>query len=221
MIKQTPSPVRIAAMLVFALSCFGILLYLWLTFGGSIPLEPKSYQVHVEFPEATTLADEADVRISGVTVGKVKSKVVKPALDRTDVVLEIDPKYAPIPKNTRAILRAKTLLGETYVELTPGTRGHAFLKDDGRLPTAQVEPTVELDEIFQAFDPGTRQAFHIWQQELATTITNRGQDFSDALGNLPAFATSGSALLNVRDAASVTLAPGWIVCAGRDGPRLV
>src|SRR5690348_18042729 len=38
----------------------------------------------------------------------------------TDVVLEIDHKYAPIPKDTEAILRQKTLLGETYVELAPG-----------------------------------------------------------------------------------------------------
>jgi ABC-type transporter Mla subunit MlaD len=60
-----------------------------------------------------------------------------------------------------------------------------------------VEPTVELDEILGAFDPGTRQAFHIWQQELARTITDRGQDFSDALGNLPAFSTDASALLKV------------------------
>ena len=31
-----------------------------------------------------------------------------------------------------------------------------------------------------------------WQQELARTITNRGQDFSDAIGNLPAFSTDAT-----------------------------
>ena len=192
--KQAPSIGRIFVMVAFALSCVAILLYLWITFGGSVPLKPKGYRVKVNFPEAVTLAEQADVRISGVNVGKVISKKVvvqngqvKPL---TAVTLEIQSKYAPIPTNTRAILRQKTLLGETYVELTPGSPRSAFLKDDGRLANAQVEPTVELDEIFQAFDPGTRQAFHIWQQELATTITNRGQDFSDALGNLPAFATT-------------------------------
>jgi len=88
-------------------------------------------------------------------------------------------------------------LGETYVELTPGTRHAKFLKEGGQLSNGQVQPTVELDELLQAFDPGTRQAFHIWQQELAKTITTRGQDFSDAIGNLPAFSTDASALLKV------------------------
>ena len=41
MIKQAPSAGRIAAMTIFALSCFGILIYLWLTFGGATPLKPR------------------------------------------------------------------------------------------------------------------------------------------------------------------------------------
>jgi len=196
--KQAPTLGRLLTMVLFALSCFGLLLFLWLSFGGSIPLEPQKYRIKVAFPEATQLGLEADVRVAGVSVGKVVGKELDPkGGNRTLATIEVDRRFAPVHSDAHAILRQKTLLGETYVELTPGTRGHAFLKDDGRLPTAQVEPTVELDEILQAFDPGTRQAFHIWQQELATTITNRGQDFSDALGNLPAFATSGSALLKV------------------------
>ena len=71
MIKQAPSIGRILAMVAFALSCFGILVFLWLSFGGSVPLQPKGYRVTAQFPEATQLAQEADVRISGVTVGKV------------------------------------------------------------------------------------------------------------------------------------------------------
>ena len=34
MIKQTPSLGRILAMVVFTLSVFGILMFLWLAFGG-------------------------------------------------------------------------------------------------------------------------------------------------------------------------------------------
>ena len=56
----------------FALSCFGLLLFLWLAFGGPIPLQPKGYRFNVSFREAATLSQEADVRISGVSVGKVK-----------------------------------------------------------------------------------------------------------------------------------------------------
>ena len=72
--KQAPSIGRIFVMVLFALSCFGILLYLWLVFGGSTPLKPQGYRVKVNFHEATQLAQEADVRISGVPVGRVKTK---------------------------------------------------------------------------------------------------------------------------------------------------
>ena len=37
----------------------------------------------------------------------------------------------------RAILRQKTLLGETYIELTPGTPGAKPLKEGARLPDAR------------------------------------------------------------------------------------
>ena len=43
--KSAPSFGRIAAMVVFALSCFGLLLFLWLAFGGAVPLKPKGYRV--------------------------------------------------------------------------------------------------------------------------------------------------------------------------------
>ena len=111
--KQAPSVGRILVMVLFALSCFGILLYLWLVFGGSTPLKPQGYRVKVNFPEATQLAQEADVRISGVPVGRVKKKELDE--ETTSVEIELDGKYAPLPGDTRAVLRQKTLLGETYV----------------------------------------------------------------------------------------------------------
>src|SRR5437763_3410208 len=165
MIKQAPTAGRLFAMGAFALSCVGLLLFLWLSFGGTIPLKPQGYRVHVLMPEATTLAQEADVRISGVPVGKVKTKKADPSKSATDVTLEIDHQYAPIPKDTRAILRQKTLLGETYVELTPGSKASGLISDGGRIPLMHVAPTVQLDEIFRAFNPKTRQAFQQWMIE--------------------------------------------------------
>jgi phospholipid/cholesterol/gamma-HCH transport system substrate-binding protein len=40
MIKRTPSIGRIVMMIAFALSVFAILMFLWLAFGGSMPLQP-------------------------------------------------------------------------------------------------------------------------------------------------------------------------------------
>ena len=200
MIKQAPSLGRILAMVLFALSCFGLLMFLWLAFGGPIPLRPEGYRFQAAFPEAATLAQEADVRLAGVNVGKVKTKKLDKGAARTLVEIELESRYAPIPKDTRAILRQKTLLGETYVELAPGHESSGDLPDGARLPNSRIQPAVELDEIFNAFDKPTRQAFQEWMAEL-TRATRGGadRDLNDAFGNLAPFAVDGETLLQVLD----------------------
>ena len=202
--KQAPSLPRILTMVVFALSCFGLLLFLWLSFGGAIPLKPQGYQVQVAFPEATTLATEADVRIAGVSVGKVRKLEEDGGRNRTLATLELDREFAPLRADSRARLRQKTLLGETYVELTPG-RSKRTLPEDGRLADGQVTESVQLDEIFDSLDPETRAAFRGWQQELSKGVRGRGRDFNDALGTLPGFAADGADVLGVLDSQEAAL----------------
>ena len=200
MIKQTPSIGRIVAMIAFTLSVFAILIFLWLAFGGSVPLKPEGYRFTVHMREAATLAAEADVRMAGVNVGKVKSKELDKGGARTIVEVQLEEPYAPIPKDSKAILRQKTLLGETYLELAPGHKSGGMLDDGGRLANAQVEDTTELDEIFTAFDPDTRQAFKDWIKELDGAIKDgRSQDLSDAFGNFEGFAVDGAKLMQVLD----------------------
>ncbi len=206
MVKETPSPLRLAAMALFTMSVFALLLFLWLAFGGPIPLKPEGYRVKVAFPEAATLAQEADVRLAGVNVGKVKTKELNKGGNSTIVELELEEKYAPVHTDTRAILRQKTLLGETYVELAPGKRSAPMLDDGGRLADSHVEPTVELDEIFNAFDKPTRDAFQEWVRELSKAIKGgRSQDLNDAFGNLEGFAVDGSTLLKELDQQEVAV----------------
>jgi phospholipid/cholesterol/gamma-HCH transport system substrate-binding protein len=197
-----PTPGQIAVAVAFAFSCFGLLLFLWTTFGGPIPLKPEGYRVNVPFDEATQLAVESDVRISNVSVGKVKSIDLEdsgPNRDLAVATLEIDSRYAPIPADTRAMLRQKTLLGETYVELTQGDGDGPKLAEDGTLPRAQVQPSVQLDEIFRTFDPRTRAAFQTWMQQLAIATTGRGADLSAAIANLEPFAEDANRVLRVLD----------------------
>jgi virulence factor Mce-like protein len=201
--KQAPSIGRIIAIAAFTLSCFGVLIFLWMTFGGSVPLKPQGYRFEVAVPEAPTLAVEADVRMAGVNVGKVKSKELGEGGTRTLVEIEIDEKFAPIPSDTRVILRQKTLLGENYLELTPGDSEAPDLADGGRLEDMQVEPTVELDEIFSALDKPTRAAFQQWTRQLAKAMRQNGTDpaeaLNDAFGNLAGFAVDGAELMRVLD----------------------
>ena len=198
--KAAPNFGRVAVMATFALSCFGLLLFLWLAFGGPVPLKPEGYRFKTSFAEATQLAQEADVRISGVPVGKVKTIEADKRTGRSDVEIELESRVAPLPRDARAILRQKTLLGETYVELTPGSPSAGMIPEDGRLAAGQVSPTVELDEIYRAFDAKTRAAFRTWMQTQAQAVEGRGQDLNDALGNLGPFADDTASIVDVLNA---------------------
>src|SRR2546423_5634917 len=127
----SPPISRVITMVLFALSVTGLLLFLWLSFGGTIPLGAKGYRVNVSFPSAQDLATQADVRIAGVTVGKVVATQLDPKGNRTMATLQIESKYAPVRRDTRAILRTKTILGETYVQLLPGAPNAPPIADGG------------------------------------------------------------------------------------------
>ena len=196
---SAPTPGRLLVISGFALTCFGLLAFLWLAFGGAIPLQPRGYRVQVAFTDATTLADQADVRTAGVSIGKVVRKELAPGANRTLTTLELENAYAPLKADARAILRQKTLLGETYVELTTGTRDARDIEEGGRLPDGRVARAVEFDELLQVFDKPTRQAFQEWQASIAQAGAGRGRDLSDALGNLPVLTESAQSVADVLD----------------------
>jgi phospholipid/cholesterol/gamma-HCH transport system substrate-binding protein len=195
---RPPTITRILIAVAFALSCFGLALFLWISFGGPLPLASKGYEFSVPVDEATQLAVESDVRISGVNVGKVK-EITLGDDGLAHAKIQLDSQYAPIPEDTRAILRQKTLLGETYVELTPGSDTAPSVPEDGSLPEAQVADSVQLDEVFRTFNPRTREAFQGWMQNAAVALRGRGSDLSAAIGELPAFGESGDRLLRILD----------------------
>jgi virulence factor Mce-like protein len=196
--KRAPTLGNLLVIVLFALSCFGLLLFMWESFGGPVPLKSKSYRFTIAFPRTLLLAEQSDVRISGVPVGHVVSlKLGKDG--RTHATIEISSKYAPIRSDMRAMLRQKTLLGETYVQLIPESHTAPPLKDEGQLPNAQVEPSVTLDDILSAFDSKTRKSFQIWMQSLAESFNHRGEQINASFASLQPFVESANKLVGVLD----------------------
>lgn len=193
-------------MVAFAGSCVGLLVFLWLSFGGAAPFAAQGYRLNAEFDQAVELGSQADVRISGIGVGKVVGVSLDRRTGLTRAVMQIDSRFAPRPSDTRAILRAKTLLGETYIELSPGSQSAPKLRDGATIARAQIAPTVALDQILSTFDPATRHAFQVWMQQDGAALTNRGENLNAALAELYPFATNVDAVLAVlrRDSASTT-----------------
>ena len=194
--KRAPTLGNILVIVLFALSCFGLLLFLWESFGGPVPLKPRGYQFTIAFPRSLALAEQSDVRISGVDVGHVVAlKLGKEG--RTLATLELSSQYAPIRSDMHAILRQKTLLGETYVQLIPKSRTAPYLPDGGRLAESQVEPSVTLDDILSLLTPKTRKDFEIWQQAVAEGITGRGEQINANFAVLQPFTEHANQLVSI------------------------
>jgi phospholipid/cholesterol/gamma-HCH transport system substrate-binding protein len=137
--KRAPTLGNLLVIILFVLSCFALLMFLWESFGGPLPLKPKGYRFNVAFPRSFSLAEESDVRISGVEVGHVVSLKLNDE-GRTEATVELNGRYAPIREDMHAILRTKTILGETYIQLIPEANSGPRLEDGERLPNSQVEP---------------------------------------------------------------------------------
>jgi phospholipid/cholesterol/gamma-HCH transport system substrate-binding protein len=195
--KQRPSNLAVLTMVAFTASCVGLLIFLWISFGGTLPFNAQGYRFSVEFNQATELASNAEVEIAGVTVGHVTSVGLDHQNGLTRAVIQIDHQYVPRPADTQAILRQKSLLGETYVQLSAGNPHGRKLPDGATLPRGQVASTVQLDQILNTFDPKTRAAFQTWMQQGGIALTNRGQQFNAAFAELYPFATNVNSVLAV------------------------
>jgi phospholipid/cholesterol/gamma-HCH transport system substrate-binding protein len=201
--KRAPTLANILVIVLFALSCFGLLLFLWDSFGGPVPLKPKGYRFTVELGRTLALAEESDVRISGVDVGHVVSLATHPN-ETTDVTVEMDHQYAPITSNYRIILRQKTLLGETYIEMFPPNTERNMspgpgrpVADGGRLAASRVDPAVTLDDILSSLTPRVRNGFKIWQEALAAATNGRGEQLNAGFAEVEPLAENANKLLTV------------------------
>jgi phospholipid/cholesterol/gamma-HCH transport system substrate-binding protein len=193
--KRAPTLANILVIVLFALSCFGLLLFLWESFGGPVPLKPEGYRFSVQVTRSLALAEESDVRISGVSVGHVVSLSTHEGY--TDVTVEMDHSYAPVRSNDRMILRTKTLLGETYIELLPQRGSAPPLPDHGRLPGDQVEPVVTLDDILSALEPRVRTGFKVFQQAQAAAENGRGEQINADIAELEPFVVQANKLVGI------------------------
>jgi phospholipid/cholesterol/gamma-HCH transport system substrate-binding protein len=194
--KRAPTLANIIVIVLFILSCFGLLLFLWESFGGSVPFKPKGYRFSVDFPRTLLLAEESDVRISGVPVGRVIS-LTRSTTGRNHVTIEMDHQYAPVRKNAHVMLRQKTLLGETYVEIIPGPKIGPDVPEGGELAESHVEPIVTFDDILSALDAKTRHDFQLWQQATAAAFNGHGEDINASFATLEPFVGDANRLTSI------------------------
>ncbi|POM25414.1 mce related protein [Actinomadura rubteroloni] len=106
--------------------------------------EPKQRHLTAYFTSTVGLYKGADVRILGISVGRVTG--VKPTGDAVRVDLEYDAKYK-VPANAQAVIVNQTLVSDRYVQITPVYKGGAVLADNTTLPVSRTVVPVEVDEV--------------------------------------------------------------------------
>jgi phospholipid/cholesterol/gamma-HCH transport system substrate-binding protein len=118
----------------------------------------SSYTVHARFINASQIVKGNAVKVSGQSVGSVGA--IRLTDDgQADVTLKINEDgYFPLRRGTRAIIRQTSLSGvaNRYVDLQLGGANGAKIPDGGQLPTDSTEAAVDLDQIFNTFDPPAR-----------------------------------------------------------------
>lgn len=106
--------------------------------------------IHVKarFSNATGLVRDAAVTVAGVQVGHVESLSVDHDKALVGIFLRKD---AGIREDVQASIRAKSLLGEKYLELMPRSREAPFLTNGSDIQ--QTRSTVEVDELLASLAP--------------------------------------------------------------------
>jgi virulence factor Mce-like protein len=195
---KTPSLRSLAAPFAFAGMCVIVAIITWITFGGSVPLQPQGYQLRVVLPDATSVYPGSQVQMSDVQIGKVQSVELAPA--GVQVTLELDRQYAPVHRGARVTLRTKTLLGEGYVQLAPGPKNAPPVPDGGTLPASQVVAQQSLQDVLQTFAPATRKRITELFTGISRALAGRSQTLNDSLGTAAPATENLTAVLAVLDA---------------------
>lgn len=148
----------------------------------------KTYTAY--FADSAGLFVGNDVGVLGVKVGKVASIV--PDGNRVKVTLEVDGDR-PIPAKAGAVIVARSVATDRYVELTPAYRSGPTMADGGTIPLDRTRTPVEFDEVlanlstFATDISGSKQASDAVKRIVdagSEALAGQGQPLHDMIGSL-------------------------------------
>lgn len=119
--------------------------------GGCVPAAVKGDTIEVTayFSDAAGLFVGNDVGVLGVPIGEVTA--IEPQGDRVEVTLEIDADRA-IPEDAGAVIVARSVATDRYVEMTPVYQSGPRLDDGAEIGTDRTESPVDFDEVLAALN---------------------------------------------------------------------
>jgi phospholipid/cholesterol/gamma-HCH transport system substrate-binding protein len=135
-------------------------------FGGG-----GGYTVKARFQNASQLVKGNLVQVSGNKVGQVK-EIDLTRDGQAEITLEIDDDYAPLRRGTHATVRQTSLSGvaNRYIDLRLAPQSGQEIPDGGVITAEETTTAVDLDQLFNTFDPKTRKG-------LRDVIRGSGEQF--------------------------------------------
>ncbi|WP_372792301.1 MlaD family protein, partial [Paraconexibacter sp.] len=188
----------VIAPLAFAFFAVVLSMFAWLNFDGSLPMQAQKYRVGFVVPQAGNLQVGASVRSAGVEIGRVVDvERVRPRGAR--ITAELEGSVVPLRADARVAVRAKSLLGEPYLQVHLGTRNAPAVPEDGELPITAAVGTQQLDDVLSTFDPATRAGVRRLVEGFSKAVAGRGTNISGALGQARPAATGTADLAEIVD----------------------
>ena len=169
-----------------------ILIVAYLIFAGG-----GGTQYQILFENAGSLVRGDQVQVGGVPVGAITNITLTPNY-KALVTVNIDSSLAPLHTGTTATIRVPSLFTETgrYIALSPGPNSNPTLPPGSTLPSTAAHGAVDLDEVFNAFTPKTRQALRNVITGSAKQYEGAGSDLNVASAYLPPAIASANHLFD-------------------------
>ena len=169
--------------------------------GGS---DSRDYRVIME--NAGQLVPGDLVRIGGVQAGSVKGLDLTP--DGQAVVrIAIGHDWGPLHAGTTVTVRASGIATVTgrYVDISPGPSYRPVLPPDAVIDVDHTQSIVDIDQLFNTFDPRTRRSLQGVIHGFATWYRGRGAQANASAHYFPAALQSATNLFDQLDQDSGTL----------------
>ncbi|MFE2429299.1 MlaD family protein [Streptomyces sp. NPDC059373] len=156
---------KIAVLGLFFVVSMVYLGYLFQKAGVTDPLSgANNYTVSFSTDDVDNLIPIGDVETAGVDVGRVDS--VTHEGGKAHVVVRLDSDVAPLHQGAGVRIGAKSLAGESYVDISDG--GGRPLASGTELPDSAVKPSVQLRDVLAGLDPKTRNSLGSLVRSLGT-----------------------------------------------------
>ena len=191
---------RIAAIAVGVLALAGAALVL-LGAGGD------PWVVHARFASAAQLVKGDQVEVAGVAVGSI-TQIELTDDGQADVELSIDDAgHIPLHRGVQATIRQASLSGvaNRYVELRLPPGGAPEMAEGEVIPQRQTTTAVDLDQVFNTFDPKTRKALSGFIQGQSRAYAGEGDAANAGLAYLNPNLVASSRLVRELDRDTPTL----------------